>query len=278
MREHTVKIYTLVMTATDVDWGLFQSPTEYGSYLSPQRAKQKLEELIKQEQEKLRSRYDREERTETSWEAYADGEVAAHFVRVEIVTSLLHLTPQDKELPGLHVQSTSLSETGEVPGGICSCEHQKEDGGETDRTGAWERQDLAQLLYLLEAEFCCCVEKVPFVVSAPSADMEVEGWRFLYNSLDAQAARYFVTTGRCRKCGRTAVSDCRIEAGPSADDLFLSVWQTLKQEAVYLGLKERLWEKEDAQCVFTELFHVEDRPRARQWFEKNAVREVLAWG
>lgn len=34
MREHAVKIYTIILTAGDVDRRAFQGPAEYGSFLS----------------------------------------------------------------------------------------------------------------------------------------------------------------------------------------------------------------------------------------------------
>lgn len=117
MREQTVKIYTVVVTAADVDQGLFQSPTEYGSYLSPGRALQEMNERIRQERENLSDLYDREERTETTWEAYTDGEAAAHFVRVEILTSLLHLLPADNVLPKKRSRVVSSAESQGSSGG-----------------------------------------------------------------------------------------------------------------------------------------------------------------
>lgn len=34
MRDHAVEIYTIILTAADVDHGVFQGPAEYGSFLS----------------------------------------------------------------------------------------------------------------------------------------------------------------------------------------------------------------------------------------------------
>ena len=81
------EIHTIVMTAANADTGLFQTPTPYGSFLSYQRALEHLDKLIAKEKKNLNSRYDAEERDEASWEMYDNGEAAACFVRIEVITT-----------------------------------------------------------------------------------------------------------------------------------------------------------------------------------------------
>lgn len=80
------EIHTIIMTAANADTGLFQNPTPCGSFLSYQRALKRLEKLIAKEKGNLNSRYDAEERDESSWEMYDNGEAAACFVRIEVIT------------------------------------------------------------------------------------------------------------------------------------------------------------------------------------------------
>lgn len=81
------EIHTIVMTAANADTGLFQSPTPCGSFFSYQRALEQLGKLIAKKKENLNSRCKAEERDEASWEMYDDGEAAACFVRIEVITS-----------------------------------------------------------------------------------------------------------------------------------------------------------------------------------------------
>lgn len=89
------EIYTIVMTSANADHGLFQNPTPNGSFLSFDKAKRRLEELIAEEKSSLDSRYDTEERENTAWEMYEDGYAAACFVRIEIVTSEIEDWPAE---------------------------------------------------------------------------------------------------------------------------------------------------------------------------------------
>ena len=91
------EIYTVVMTSANSDLGFFQDPTPNGSFLSFDKAKQRLEELIAEDKSSLDSRYDTEEREEAVWEMYENGYAAACFVRIEIVTSLIEDWPASSE-------------------------------------------------------------------------------------------------------------------------------------------------------------------------------------
>lgn len=80
-------VHTIVQTAADVDHGFFPDPFAWGSYFSIDRARERLAELIAEEKKTLSSRYDKEELSEDCWEAYEDGNAAARFVRIEILSS-----------------------------------------------------------------------------------------------------------------------------------------------------------------------------------------------
>lgn len=83
----TRPIFTIVKTSANADVGLFQDPSPCGSFLSYQRAKNRLDELIAEEKENLNSCYDTENRDGTVWEMYEEGYAAGCFVRIEIVES-----------------------------------------------------------------------------------------------------------------------------------------------------------------------------------------------
>ena len=82
-------VHTIVQTAADADHGFFPDPFARGSYFSIDRARERLAELIAEEKKTLSSRYDKEELSEDCWEAYEDGNAAALFVRIEILSSEL---------------------------------------------------------------------------------------------------------------------------------------------------------------------------------------------
>lgn len=93
--EAEVTVYTIVRSGVDVDRGSFPTPTAEGSFFSLLRAKAELQKLICAEKEELDDRYDCEAQDEEFWEMYQDGNAAALFSRLEILSSKLALTPND---------------------------------------------------------------------------------------------------------------------------------------------------------------------------------------
>lgn len=91
-------VHTIVQTAADVDQGFFPDPIARGSYFSIDRARERLAELIAEEKKTLSSRYDKEELSEDCWETYEDGNAAARFVRIEILSS--EVSPELEGGPG----------------------------------------------------------------------------------------------------------------------------------------------------------------------------------
>lgn len=87
-------VYTIVQTGVNVDLGYFPDPIAWGSYSSIDLAREQLARLIAAKKETLNNCYDKEERTEDCWEAYADGYATACFVRIEILTSSLVPAPK----------------------------------------------------------------------------------------------------------------------------------------------------------------------------------------
>lgn len=249
MWERTVRIYTLLMTVTDEDRGLFQSTTEHGSFLSPRLAQWEMEQLIAQERTNLGAVYDCEERTDTAWEAYEAGNAASHLVRIEIVTSLLRLPSAGKDA-GLEMDL--LQETAAI-----------------QSSSVEQRLEQVDRLYQLQMELCHCLEGMDFDMPAAPLDMVAEGCRLLYRSLVGKLPRYLAIVGRCSQCGKTVAINFRIPDTNSTDALFRAVWCTLKQEANDAGLEVPLQGKEQAARTFTALFHAEDRPAAQAWFCAN---------
>ena len=88
-RQGTATVYTIIQTAVDIDSGSFPAPVTHGTYLSIDRARECLTDLIAEEKKTLSSRYDAEDLTEDSWEAYEAGCAASRFVRIEILSSEL---------------------------------------------------------------------------------------------------------------------------------------------------------------------------------------------
>ena len=88
-RQGTATVYTIIQTAVDIDGGSFPTPVTHGTYLSIDRAREHLADLIAEEQKTLSSRYDTKDLTEDSWEAYESGYAASCFVRIEILSSEL---------------------------------------------------------------------------------------------------------------------------------------------------------------------------------------------
>lgn len=82
-------IYTIVQTAVDTDRGFFPDPFAWESYCSIDQARERLAELIEEEKKNLDSRFDAEKQSDDCWEVYAADYAAAHFLRIEILTSEL---------------------------------------------------------------------------------------------------------------------------------------------------------------------------------------------
>ena len=91
----TPRIYTILQTSVDADRCSFPPPTTSGSYLSLAKARERMAELMEEEEEHLDSRYDRVSREDDVWEAYQDGYAAACCSRIEIVTSDLMDAPKE---------------------------------------------------------------------------------------------------------------------------------------------------------------------------------------
>ena len=89
-RNQDITIYTIVYTAADADREKFINPEARGSYLSLATAQAELERQIATEKAGPDSRYDCEERSDDSWEAYQDSYATACFSRIEILTDSLH--------------------------------------------------------------------------------------------------------------------------------------------------------------------------------------------
>ena len=82
-----VRLYTIIRSGADADHGSFPSLTSEGSFFSRDRARGELARLAGEEKKNLSARYDKIDEGEDSWEAYEDGYAAAHFTRLEIVSS-----------------------------------------------------------------------------------------------------------------------------------------------------------------------------------------------
>lgn len=93
----TPTLYTILKTSVDADRGLFPDPSAEGSYLSIEKAREKMAELVELEEVSLDSRYDRVNREDDVWEAYQDGYAAACCSRIEIVTSTLMDAPKEAD-------------------------------------------------------------------------------------------------------------------------------------------------------------------------------------
>lgn len=92
--EQPVELYTIIRSGADADRGIFQNPYPEGSYFSRERAREELTRLIEEELKTLSESYDKIEEDEDSWEACEDGYAAAHFTRLEIITSELVDSPE----------------------------------------------------------------------------------------------------------------------------------------------------------------------------------------
>ena len=80
-------VYSIVATGVDLDLGYFPTPEVKGTYISKESAEAALTRFIEAERKELDGRYDCEERSDSSWELYRDGEAAACFSRLDMLTS-----------------------------------------------------------------------------------------------------------------------------------------------------------------------------------------------
>ncbi len=87
--EQRVQLYTIIRSGADADRGIFTDPYPEGSYFFHERARDELARLVEEELKTLSESYDKIEEGDDFWEAYEDGYAAAHFTRLEIVTSEL---------------------------------------------------------------------------------------------------------------------------------------------------------------------------------------------
>lgn len=81
------KAFIVIMTAADMRQVFFQSPTPCGCFFSLEKAKDRMEKLIKKEKEQLNPRYDAEEINEHLWYMYEEGNAPDLFTRIEIIES-----------------------------------------------------------------------------------------------------------------------------------------------------------------------------------------------
>ena len=84
-----VQLYTIIRSGDDADRGIFTNPYSEGSFFSRERAIERLAQLVEEEKAGLSEHLDCIEDGEDFWGAYEEGYAAAHFVRLEIVTSEL---------------------------------------------------------------------------------------------------------------------------------------------------------------------------------------------
>ncbi len=80
-------IYTIVQTAADADRGFFPDPFAWESYYSIDQARKRLAKLIAKEKRNLDSRFDTENLSDYCWEVCEADYAAAHFLRIEILSS-----------------------------------------------------------------------------------------------------------------------------------------------------------------------------------------------
>lgn len=85
----TNAIYTIVISGTDADRGIFATPFAVSSYMSVELARAELARRIAERKPTLDSRYDGEERGLDSWEAYQKESPASCYLRIEILESEL---------------------------------------------------------------------------------------------------------------------------------------------------------------------------------------------
>ena len=95
MREG-IKVYTILRTAIDSDRGDFPPPDAVASFLSLEKAKAKLRELVAETErsDTLNPALNKRDSGEDYWEAYEEGNETARYYRLEILTSELKDAPE----------------------------------------------------------------------------------------------------------------------------------------------------------------------------------------
>ena len=250
-RSSTIKVYTILRTATDSDRALFPDPQTKGSYLSLSRAQLELEKMIVEERTALDTRYDHEERTEDRWDARQSGYEAHCFIRLEIMASELSFTPMDRM-------------------------YDFKDQSETEKSiAAEERSDLGKLICRLREEFCDCeirAKKDPdMALFIMACQMSVETVKLQYTSLDGNEKRHLVQTGLCPMCGKAFCNGSLLKDGGS---VFEKAWELLQQNMRPKGLCS-MARPQYAADLYSSLFHKEDRSTARKWFAEHVKKDFI---
>lgn len=80
-------IFTIITTSADVHQGFLQSPTPDSSFFSFEKAKERMEKLVKEEKNICNSRCNTEEISEGLWYVYEEGYANDCFIRIEILES-----------------------------------------------------------------------------------------------------------------------------------------------------------------------------------------------
>ena len=95
MREG-IKVYTILRTAIDSDRGDFPPPDAVASFLSLEKAKAELRELVAETEcsDTLNPALNKRDCGEDYWEAYEEGNETARYCRLEILTSELKDAPE----------------------------------------------------------------------------------------------------------------------------------------------------------------------------------------
>lgn len=88
MRDRT-KIYTILQTSLDADYGDFPEPDALCSFLSRERAKEELARLVEERKRELKPLRNTIKEEDGVWEAYEDGNWTANYIRLEILTTEL---------------------------------------------------------------------------------------------------------------------------------------------------------------------------------------------
>lgn len=84
-RLQPLKVYTIIRTAEDADYGTFERPSARGSWFSRERAMDKLAETVKDETNRLDERFDTLKRGPDFWEVSKKN--YRLYIRLEIVES-----------------------------------------------------------------------------------------------------------------------------------------------------------------------------------------------
>ena len=91
-----VRVYTVLRTAIDSDRGDFPPSDAVASFLSLEKAKAELRELVAETErsETLNPALNKRKSGEDFWEAYEEGNETARYCRLEILTSELKDAPE----------------------------------------------------------------------------------------------------------------------------------------------------------------------------------------